>query len=117
MKNRTSLVLMEQLVMILVFALAAAFCLQAFAGADQISRETGLRDSAVLLAQNTAEALKASAGDTDAAALPDIPDGLHMEITKRASAVPGLGTAEISVFDGETETLLFSLTVGWQEVD
>ena len=40
MKNRTSLVLMEQLVMVLVFALAAAVCLTVFAEADRISRET-----------------------------------------------------------------------------
>ena len=49
MKNKTSLLLMEQLVMVLVFALAAALCLTVFVKADQISRETVRRDEAVLL--------------------------------------------------------------------
>ena len=39
MKSKASLLLMEQLVMVLVFALAAALCLQVFLRADQISTE------------------------------------------------------------------------------
>ena len=38
MKSKAPLALMEQLVMVLVVALAAALCLQAFTLADQISR-------------------------------------------------------------------------------
>lgn len=112
MKNRASLVLMELLVMILVFALAAALCLQAFVGADTISRTTELQDEAVLLAQNTAESLKATKGGT----IPDVPDGLRMEIDPLPTDIPGLEKAEISVFNEETGALLISLTVGWQEV-
>ena len=62
MKQKTSLLLMEQLVMILVFALAAALCLQIFAKADAISQETARRDRAVVLARNAAELLKATGG-------------------------------------------------------
>ena len=38
MRSKAPLALMEQMVMVLVFALAAALCLQAFALADRISR-------------------------------------------------------------------------------
>ena len=58
MRNKTSLALMELLVMILVFSLAAALCLKAFAAADSISRDTALRTRAAFAAQNAAEAFK-----------------------------------------------------------
>ena len=65
MKSRISLVLMEQLVMVLVFALAAALCVRVFVRADQISRETEQRDLAVSLVQNVAEAVKHCNGDLE----------------------------------------------------
>ena len=52
MKNKTSLAMMELLVMVLVFALAAALCLGIFAKTDKMSQQTELRDGAVLMAQN-----------------------------------------------------------------
>lgn len=110
MKNKASLLLMEQLVMILVFALCAALCLQGFVAADRISRETALRDEAVVLAQNTAEALKVGHP------LPDAPDGLTLTVNTLPSGLPGLKKAEISVFDAESNALLISLTAGIQEV-
>ena len=58
MKSKAPLALMEQLVMVLVFALAAALCVQAFFASDRMSRQGEARDRAVLLAQNTAEYLK-----------------------------------------------------------
>lgn len=110
MKNKASLMLMEQLVMILVFALCAALCLQCFVAADRISEETALRDEAVLLAQNTAESLKTGHP------IPDAPDGLTSTVKALPTNLPGLEKAEISVFDAENGTLLISLTVGFQEV-
>lgn len=66
MKSKAPLVMMEQMVMILVFALAAALCLQAFVLSDSISRENQRRDQAVLLCQNLAEECKALGyGQTD----------------------------------------------------
>ena len=70
MRSRSPLTLMEQLVMILVFALAAALCLQVFVFADQTSERNEKTDQAVLLCQNAAEAIKAAgqaAGSMDAA--------------------------------------------------
>lgn len=58
MRSRTPLALMEQLVMVLVFALASAVCLKVFVNADQISRRNEAVSQAALQAQNTAEMLK-----------------------------------------------------------
>ena len=110
MKNKASLMLMEQLVMILVFALCAALCLQGFAAADRISKETALRDEAVILAQNTAECLKAGRP------IPDAPEGLTRAVAHLPSGIPGLEKAEISVFDAESGDLLIAVSTGWQEV-
>ena len=118
MKNKTSLLLMEQLVMVLVFALAAALCLTAFVKADQISRETVQRDEAVLLAQNAAQVLKATSGDADRAARMLEADaaaaGYRLEIQRTESGLDLLGQAEIRVW--LEEELLFTLRTGWQEV-
>ena len=59
MKSKAPLVLMEQLVMVLVFALSAAVCLQVFALSGSLSRTCEARDRAAVIAQNAAEALKA----------------------------------------------------------
>ena len=52
----------------LVFALAAALCLQVFVLSDKTSRRNEARDRAVLEAQNTAEELKSLRGDLAQAA-------------------------------------------------
>ena len=58
MRSRTPLVLMEQVVMILVFALAAALCVQVFVYADKASHRYENRDRAIVEAQNAAESIK-----------------------------------------------------------
>lgn len=117
MKNRISLALMEQLVMVLVFALAAALCLNVFVKADEISRRVVYRDEAVLIAQNAAEVLKATSGDAQQAAELLGPaaaeKGLRLVIEQTDSGVPLLGKAEIRVYFEEEE--LFNLQTGWQE--
>lgn len=117
MKNRTSLVLMEQLIMILVFSLAAAACLGIFVKADEISRNTASRDEAVLIAQNAAEILKATSGDADRTAEIVGPaaeeKGFSLVIEKAASGSPLLGSAEIHII--QDNKALFTLHTGWQE--
>ena len=110
MKHRSSLLLMEQLVMILVFALCAALCLQAFVAADNMAKSTALQDEAVLLAQNTAESLKAGGP------VPEAPEALRLEVIPLVTGLSGLAKAEITVFSAETGDTIFALTVGWQEV-
>lgn len=63
MRSKAPLALMEQAIMVLVFALAAALCLQAFVWSDRTSRQNQDRDQAMLLAQSAAEALKQAGGD------------------------------------------------------
>lgn len=114
MKNKTSLLLMEQLVMVLVFALAAALCLSVFVKADRISRETVRRDEAVLLAQNAAQVLKATSGDMEQAKATAAASDYRLEIEPMESELDLLGQAEIRVW--LEEELLFALQTGWQEV-
>lgn len=113
MKNKTSLLLMEQMVMVLVFALVAALCLTVFVKADRISRDTVRRDEAVLLAQNAAQVLKATSGDVEQAAATADASGYRLEI-ERTNTENLLGQAEIRVW--QEEDLLFTLRTGWQEV-
>ena len=125
MKNRTSLLLMEQLVMVLVFAIAAAVCLRLFGAAWQINRQTELRSEAAVLAQNGAEAVKGCQGDLEKAGMildgetngdvHTVSDGeLVMQIIRLPDSLPGLGQAQIRVMQEQEE--LFFLAVSWQEV-
>ena len=108
MKNRASLLLMELLVMILVFSLASAVCLELFAETQQLSRQTRQQDKAVLLAQNVAEQLKVGKIPENKV------DGLDLHIKHSETGFPGLHQAEISVAcEGG---ILYTLTVGYREV-
>lgn len=112
MKNKTSLLLMELLIMLLVFALSAAICLQVFAKARAISTSAADLDSAVILAQNAAEVLKTTAGDIDAAqALAKAP--YRLVLTEVSASVSGLQQMRIQVY--LEEEILFSLDTGWLE--
>lgn len=135
MRSRAPLALMEQTVMVLVFALAAALCLRAFALADGISRRVEATDRAVLWAESAADTLKARQGDLSRAAaeLGGELDGQRWTIlldenwqetaekpayTLTAQPVqtgrPLLGKAQIDVVQKNGERL-FSLEVCWQE--
>jgi hypothetical protein len=68
MKNRVSVsssgpFLIELLIGLAVFALAAAICVQVFVGADRISNESSNLNNAMLRAQSSAEIFKAANGD------------------------------------------------------
>lgn len=127
MKSKAPLALMELLIMLLVFALAAGLCLQAFSTAKQTSVENAERDCAVFHAQNAAELLKYHSGDfTSTAQLlgGTVSNGvltLHIDehsmlltITSNKSDTPLLGQATVTVASAEEE-VLFSLPVAWQE--
>lgn len=68
MKHKSQLRIIEQTIMILVFAIAAAICLKAFLATSEISGAIRLKDLAVTQVQNTAEILKATHGDYEKAA-------------------------------------------------
>lgn len=63
MRSKAPLLLMEQMVMLLVFALAAALCLQAFVKSDGLSGDSESRDRAVTLCQTAAETIRWFGGD------------------------------------------------------
>ena len=60
MRSKSPLALMEQVIMVLVFALAAALCLRVFAFSDLASTRNEAVDRAVLECQDAAEILKAN---------------------------------------------------------
>ena len=64
-RSKAPLALMEQIIMILVFALASAICLQAFVYADHLSRSGEQKHTAMTKAQQVAEYCKANRGDLD----------------------------------------------------
>lgn len=126
-RGKAPLVLMEQLAMLLVFALAAAVCLRIFVASDQLSLQLQDRDRAALLCQNTAELLRANGGDVEDALTqvggaapgrregfgcfalygPDwsefVPDGARsasytLRVQALDSGVSGLGKAEIEAY-------------------
>lgn len=110
MKNKASLTLMELLIMVLVFALAAALCLRCFVKAAEISVQTARQDEAVRIAQNAAELLKAGKEPDKIADSSEF----TLQIQEVDADLSGFRQAEILVFFDEA--LLFSLTTGWQEV-
>ena len=143
MRSRAPLALMEQMVMILVFALAAALCLQAFVKSDEMSRRGEARDQAVLLCQTAAETIRAQGGSPEealaaaAGALGTVYgtyDGAPLELHYSEdwspcedrtytyclqaepvdTDVPGL--AKVSVRLEESGSELFAIEVAWQEV-
>lgn len=65
MKSKAPLALMEQMVMLLVFALGAALCLQAFVKSDAISLMSQAKSNACLAAQNAAECIRYSGGSME----------------------------------------------------
>lgn len=110
MKNKVSLMLMEQIVMVLAFALGAALCLTLFLRADRITEDTARREEGARLAQNAVEILK-SGGDVSA-----LDAGEYtIVVAPIASDVPGyLNRAAVAV-QWKAQTV-FSLETAWQEV-
>ena len=58
MKNKSIVVMIEHIVMLLVFTLAATICIRMFVRSERLSRKYEATDHAVIVAQNAAEVLK-----------------------------------------------------------
>ena len=137
MRSKTPLAMMELLVMLLVFALAAAVCVQVFVFADGDSRRDAARDRALAEVQNAAECLKSLRGDYEAAAqaLGGTWDGVcwtiawddgwtqtsggeayRLEVLPETPATALLGAAELTVYTAAGDALC-TLRTAWQEVD
>ena len=136
MRNRAPLALMEQVIMILVFAVAAALCLQAFAWAQQRSGDNAARDQAMIRLETAAEVLKSVGGDMEKASeysgvyengrwsirydenWTEVAEGGAYVLTAEPAATENalLGKAELRAADAEGAPL-GGLTVAWQEVE
>lgn len=112
MRSKTSLFLIELLVMVLIFALCAALCLQIFVRAEQISLETARRDDALLLARNAAELFRSGSSAEEIAQT--LSGEYTVQIEPLQTEVSGLQKARITVFFEDVP--LFVLVTGRQEV-
>ncbi len=137
-RGKTALLLMEQLVMLLIFALAATVCLQAFVYAHRLSLDVEAQDRAAELAQSVAETLRHTGGDFPGAArMLDAEQfdetSLQLELgadwapaedtaryvlgaSRQASDLPGLGRGQVWLRDAAEDRELLRLDITWQEV-
>ena len=67
-RSKAPLSLMEQLIMVFVFAFAAAICLQAFVYSDRLSKDGTEKETASVRATEVIETVKAYHGDFEKAA-------------------------------------------------
>lgn len=140
MRSKAPLALMEQMVMLLVFALAAALCLQAFVKSDAVSGRAEARDRASVLVQSTAETIR-HYGDGDMGSAlsraaeelgagyqqgilwldydedwnPDPAGPYRLTAQGVPTDIPGLWKVQVAVTEGQTEPeVLFELEAAWQ---
>ena len=104
MKSRSTLVLTEIILMVLVFFVSAALCVNAFVKADALEKKSEIRDRALFEMQNVIETLKNSTDgvDTspDSAVIMNFDGGdFYIKIAFEESGYSDLWSAEIVAFD------------------
>ncbi len=126
MKNKTALLLIELVLLVAVFAAAAAICLRLFAWADAASRKDTRQDQALLHAQNAAQEIKLAKGDLEQAAArlggevsggiweKKLEDGCVLRVESRETDTKYLGMASITVLDTDGSALA-RIDACWQE--
>ena len=133
--TKAPLALIELLIMLFIFILAAGLCLRTFAAAHQCSLDNLERDAAVLQAQNAAEIFKSAKGDPLQAISflgghweencwiihydsdwniteSESHYSLYLHCQENSSAF--LGQAQVSVL-ADDDTVLISFPLAWQE--
>ena len=126
MKSRSTLLLMEQVIMVMFFSIAAILCIQIFVYAHRTSIRNTQRTEASAVIQSIAEEIKCSGGDLDeigkvhkgnwnGSTLEIAEEGLEylVCVTPIENDNPYLGAAEIKAVIGEDT--LSAIQVGWQE--
>lgn len=138
MKSKAPLALMEQILMVLVFALAAGLCLQMFVFSSQMSHRCEANDRAALVVQNVAEVWKLNRGDAQICAqklggecsgdtwqIGYSVDWVEMSTDEAEYLVrvvpvttdnPLLSCADVIAQTSEGDRLI-QIRIGWQEVD
>lgn len=126
MRSRAPLMLMELTLMLLVLALVAGLCLQAFLWADRSAGEMVSKDAAMVHLQNVAQVLRHCGGDYAAAArvLDGSWDGhtwhvdygnIRVLVRPEEMDTAFLGGAVLEALCGEA--VIADLHISWQEVD
>ncbi len=125
-RSKAPLALMEQIIMILVFALTAAVCLEAFVYANNLSVQGDQKNLAANHAQEVVEYCKMMSGDLDQVSLelegkleenvltvPYTADQMVviLEITEQTD---WLVKAKVRVQDREKQEI-FSMNTAWQK--
>mgnify|MGYP004576754077 FL=1 len=112
--SKSSLFLLELMISIVFFALAAAGCVQVFAKAHMLSQETGRLDMAVSVAQSLAEECSGSRMEDNQRYYDELgnvcgkEDGVYLaEILQTEQA--GMNQIHITVMDMETQDTLYTL--------
>ena len=138
-ESKDPLVLMEQVIMVLVFALAAALCIQAFALARTNSLRITERDHAMNISQTLAETVKAYAGDqkevckelggriegkqlvfyydSDWKEIGEPEDAAYQAVFAEEKSERFCRYGKITVSDTEHDREVFSIRVAWQGED
>lgn len=125
MKSKSPLSLIEQLLMLLVFAIAAAVCVRAFVWADDRSEYNARRAEAAISVQSAADTVKHYRGDLEKTAagfggeisgttLTKNCGDYTVRISVSGSTGTPTGSAEITAEDGSGKKLL-TVTAVWQE--
>lgn len=121
-RSKAPLALMEQVIMVLVFAMAAVLCIQAFVVAGQFSKESNGIDKAAIVGQTMAELAKSQRGQVQE----EIYYTTDWEVTDEAygvylvrfhkNATDGLlGSGTVTVTRIEDNKELFAINAAWQE--
>ncbi len=112
--SKSSLFLLELMISIVFFALAAAGCVQVFAKAHMLSQEAGRLDMAVSVAQSLAEECSGSRMEDNQRYYDELgnvcgkEDGVYLaEILQTEQA--GMNQIHITVMDMETQDTLYTL--------
>ena len=112
--SKSSLFLLELMISIVFFALAAAGCVQVFAKAHMLSQEAGRLDMAVSVAQSLAEECSGSRMEDNQRYYYELgnvcgkEDGVYLaEILQTEQA--GMNQIHITVMDMETQDILYTL--------
>lgn len=130
MKSKAPLALIEILIMILIFALASALCMNIFLWSEKKSEAVELRDRAAADVQTAAECLKFRKGDFEEAAgdsggewhadrsggkeiWESDRDDMTIVMEQSIPDTNGLGKAVVSAVSTEGEEI-FSVAVYWQ---
>lgn len=122
-RRKTPLSLMEQVVMVFVFAMAAAICVQAFVLARNMSLKSIETDHALNICQSMAEEIKENHGKIsnpvrtyDDKWVDNVENYTYIVsfIVDKSDSLCKEGTIEVRKKD---KTLLYELPVAWQEVD